>query len=183
MVFHKSFQPNRSKNGREMAKRLFQAKKGSKQFWPQKKNSAKLVKKWLKNGQNTFSRPKKGQKCGFQPRKNFQPIWSKNGQNTFSRPKKDRKCGFWPRKNFQPNWSENGQNLAKRRFLGPKRVRNVVFGPKKIFSQISQKMAKIWPQVNFQAQKDRKCGFWPRKKFQQNRSKNGRNMAKRCFHA
>ena len=66
--------------------------------------------------------------------------------------------------------------MAKGCFLRPKRVKNVVFGPEKIFSQISQKMAKIWPKDNFEAQKDRKCGFWPRKFFQPNRSKNGRKM-------
>ena len=54
--------------------------------------------------------------------------WPKNGQNTLSRPKKVQKCGFWPRKNFQPNWSKNGR---KRLYLGPKRFKNMVFGPKK----------------------------------------------------
>ena len=96
-------------------------------FLAQKKISAKLVNKWLKNGQNTFSRPKKG-KYGFQPRKNFQPIWSKNGQNTFSRPKKDQKCGFWPRKIFQPNRSKNGRKMPK---IWPK---DVVM-PKKVKKQ------------------------------------------------
>ena len=66
--------------------------------------------------------------------------------------------------------------MAKGCFLRPKRVKNVVFGPEKFFSQISQKMAKIWPKDNFKAQKDWKCGFWPRKIFQPNRSKNGRKM-------
>ena len=75
--------------------------------------------------------------------------WPKHGQKMFSRPKKGRKCGFWPPKNFQPNWSENGQNLAKRQFPGPKRVKNVVFGPEKIFSQISQKIAEKWPKGFF----------------------------------
>ena len=75
--------------------------------------------------------------------------WPKFGQKTFSRPKEGQKCGFWPPKNFQPNLSKNGQNLAKRLFLGSKRVKNVVFGPEKIFSQISQKMAEKWPKYVF----------------------------------
>ena len=74
--------------------------------------------------------------------------WPKNGQNTSSRPKKVQKCGFWPRKNFQPNWSKNGQEMAKRLYLGPKRLKNVVFGPKKIFSQIGEKMVEIWPHTH-----------------------------------
>ena len=37
------------------------------------------------------------------------------------------------------------REMAKIHFLGPKRVKNVVFGPEKIFSQIGQKMAKKWP--------------------------------------
>ena len=150
-----------------------------------KKFSAKLVRKWLRNDQNTFSRPEKGQKCGFWPQKNFQPNRSENCRNLtkrqflgskrvknvvfglkkffsqisqkmaeiwpkdFSRPKEGQKCGFWPQKNFQPNLSKNGQNLAKRLFLGSKRVKNVVFGPEKIFSQISQKMAEKWPKYVF----------------------------------
>ena len=75
--------------------------------------------------------------------------WPKFGQKTFSRPKEGQKCGFWPRKIFQPNQSENGREMAKRCFLGQKRVKNVVFGPEKIFSQIGQKMAEIWPKDNF----------------------------------
>ena len=68
--------------------------------------------------------------------------WPKFGQKTISRPKEGQKCGFWPQKKFQPSQLENGQEMAKRLFLGPKRVKNVVFGPEKIFSQISQKMAE-----------------------------------------
>ena len=71
--------------------------------------------------------------------------WPKFGQKTISRPKEGQKCGFWPQKNFQPNQSENGQEMANRLFLGPKRVKNVVFGPEKIFSQIGQKMVEKWP--------------------------------------
>ena len=105
-------------------------------FFALKKFSAKLVKKWLKHGQKMFSRPKKGQKCGF-----------------------------WPRKNFQPNRSENSRNLVKRCFLGPKRVENVVFGPEKFFSQIGRKMAEIWPKDIIQVQKGSKMWFWPRNFF------------------
>ena len=94
--------------------------------------------------------------------------WPKNGQKTLSRPKKVQKCGFWPQKNFQPNRSENGRNLAKRLFLGPKRVKNVVFGPEKNFSQIGQKMAKKWPKDFSRPKKGKKCGFWPPKNFQPN---------------
>ena len=61
----------------------------------------------------------------------------------FSRPKKGKKCGFWPQKIFQPNWSKNGRKMAKIRYLGPKRFKNVVIGPPKKFSQIGQKMTKI----------------------------------------
>ena len=75
--------------------------------------------------------------------------WPKFGQKTISRPKKVQKCGFWAQKNFQPNQSKNGRNLVKIQFLGPKRLKNVVFGPKKNFSQIGQKMAEIWPKDNF----------------------------------
>ena len=51
---------------------------------------------------------------------------------------------------FSPEkiFSQIGQKMAKRHFLGPKRVENVVFGPKKMFSQIGQKMAEIWPKDN-----------------------------------
>ena len=42
-------------------------------------------------------------------------------------------------------FSQIGQKMAKIRFLGPKKVKNVVFGPKKFFSQIGQKMAEKWP--------------------------------------
>ena len=38
-------------------------------------------------------------------------------------------------------WPKKGQKL----FSGPKRVENVVFCPKIFLSQISHKMAKIWP--------------------------------------
>ena len=107
--------------------------------------------------------------------------WPKNGQNTSSRPKKVQKCGFWPRKNFQPNWSKNGQKMAKIRFLGPKRFKNVVFGPK----NFSAKLVKKWPRNGQKTlsrpKKVQKCGFWPQKNFQPNRSKNGRNLAKRQF--
>ena len=75
--------------------------------------------------------------------------WSRNGQKTVSRPKEGKKCGFWPRKNFQLNRSKNGRKMAKIRFLGPKKVKNVVFGPKKFFSQIGQKMAEKWPKDFF----------------------------------
>ena len=94
--------------------------------------------------------------------------WPKFGQKTFSRPKEGQKCGFWPPKNFQPNLSKNGQNLAKRLFLGSKRVKNVVFGPKKFFSQIGQKMAEKWPKDFSRPKKGKKCGFWPQKNFQPN---------------
>ena len=77
--------------------------------------------------------------------------WPKFGQKTISRPKEGQKCGFWPQKKFQPNWSENGRNMAKRCFLGQKNVENVVFGHKKNFSQIGQKMAEKWPKVVFWA--------------------------------
>ena len=66
----------------------------------------------------------------------------KNGQKFFSRPKKGPKSGFRPRKKYQPNWSKNGQNKAKRYFLGLKSVQKVVLGPEKFLDQISQKMAK-----------------------------------------
>ena len=46
-------------------------------------------------------------------------------------------------------FSQIGQKMAKICFLGPKKVKNVVFGPKKNFSQIGQKMAEIWPKDNF----------------------------------
>ena len=65
--------------------------------------------------------------------------WPKNGQNTLSRPKKVQKCGYWPPKKIQPNWSKNDQNTFSR----PEKGQNVVFGPKKIFSQIGQKIAEI----------------------------------------
>ena len=123
-------------------------------FLAPKKFSAKLVKKWPRNGQKTLSRPKKVQKYGFWPQKNFQPNRSKNGQKTLSRPKKGRKCGVWPQINFQQNRSENGRNLAKRQFRGPKGSK-MWFLAQKIFSA---KSVKKWP-------------------------KNARNMAKRCFHA
>ena len=147
-----------SQIGQKMAKKwptyLFQAQKGSKMwFLAPKKFSVKLVKKWPKY----VFQAQKGSKMWFLAPKKFSAKsvkkWPKFGQKTISRPKKVQKCGFWPRKNFQPNRSENGRNLAKRQFLGPKRVKNVVFGPEKIFSQISQKMAEKWPKGFFQAQK------------------------------
>ena len=46
-------------------------------------------------------------------------------------------------------FSQFGQKMAKTHFLGLKRIENVVFGPEKIFSQIGQKMAKIWPKDVF----------------------------------
>ena len=81
----------------------------------QKKIPAKLVKKWPKYGEKLISGSKKGPNSGF-----------------------------WPRKKFRPNWSKNGQIMAKSCFLGLKRVKIVVFGPKFFFGQIGQKMAKIW---------------------------------------
>ena len=64
----KKFQPNQSENGREMAKRCFLGQKRVKMwFLAPKKFSAKSVRKWPRNGQKAFSRPKKGKKCGFCP--------------------------------------------------------------------------------------------------------------------
>ena len=39
--------------------------------------------------------------------------------------------------------------MAKTHYLGPERVKNVVFGPEKKFSQIGQKMAEKWPKYVF----------------------------------
>ena len=89
-------------------------------FLAPKKFSAKSVRKWLRNGQKTFSRPKKGKKCGFWPPQEFSQIGQKMAEiwpKDFSRPKEGQKCGFWPQKNFQPNLSKNGQNLAKKHYL------------------------------------------------------------------
>ena len=56
--------------------------------------------------------------------------------------KKSQKCSFWPRKKFQPNWSKKGQKMAKRRFLGPKSVEKVVFGPEIILAKSVKKWLK-----------------------------------------
>ena len=58
-------------------------------------------------------------------------------------------------------WPRNDQKT----FLGPKRVKNVVFGPPKIFSQIGQKMAEKWPTYLIQAQKGSKMWFLAPKNF------------------
>ena len=62
-------------------------------------------------------------------------------------------------------FSQIGQRMAKKCFLGPKRVENVVFGPEKFFSQIGRKMAEIWPKDIIQVQKGSKMWFWPRNFF------------------
>ena len=150
-------------------------------FLAPKKFSAKLVKKWPRNDQKTFLGPKRVKNVVFCS--NFFSAklvkkWPKFDQKTLSRPKKCQKCGYWPPKNFQPNRSKNGRNLAKRHYLGPKRVKNVVLAQKFFFSQIGQKMAKR----HYIGQKTVKnVVFCPPKKIQPNWSKNGQNMAKRCF--
>ena len=72
------FQPNRSKNGQ---KTLSRPKNGQKcGFLPPPKNSAKMVKKWLKHGQKMFSRPKRIEKVVLGLKK-IRSNWSENGQN------------------------------------------------------------------------------------------------------
>ena len=61
--------------------------------------------------------------------------WLKYAQNLFSRPKKGPKSGFRPRKNFRPDRSKNGQNMAKSWFLGLKWVQKVVLGLEIFFVQ------------------------------------------------
>ena len=135
-------------------------------FLAQKIFSAKSIKKWLKNGHKTLSRPKKEKNLVYGPENFFSQIGQKmakscflgperlkmcflakiwlNGQRMFSMPKKSKRCGFWPRKIFQPNQSKNGRKMVKSCFLGLKRFQIVVFGPENFFGQISQKMAKKW---------------------------------------
>ena len=70
-------------------------------------------------------------------------------------------------------------SLPKTTFLGPKRVKIVVFGPPQEFSQIGQKMAEIWPKDFSRPKEGQKCSFWPRKNFQPNWSKNGQKTLSR----
>ena len=63
--------------------------------------------------------------------------------------------------------------MPKRHCLGPKRVKNAVFGPKKFFSQIGKKMAEIWPKTFYRPNKGQKCGFWSRIFLVKNWPKNG----------
>ena len=69
-------------------------------FLAPKKFSAKSVKKWPKFGQKTISRPKKGKKCGFSPKKNFSQIGQKMAEK-------------WPKYVFQ------AQKGSKMWFLAP----------------------------------------------------------------
>ena len=65
----------------------------------------------------------------------------------FSSPKKGQN-DFGPKKNsvkLVKKWPK----MAKICFYGLKRVKNVVFGPVKKFSQIGQNMAENWPKYVF----------------------------------
>ena len=65
------FQPNWSKNGQKTLSMC---------FFATQKNSAKMVKKWLKHGQKMFSRPKRIEKVVLGLKK-IRSNWSENGQN------------------------------------------------------------------------------------------------------
>ena len=98
-----------------------------------------LAKKWL-NGERMFSTPKKSKKCGFWPRKNFQPNQSKYCQKTISRPKKIENVVFGPEKIL----SQIGQKMAEiwpKDVFMPKRLRSGI-GPKK---KNSAKLVEEWP--------------------------------------
>jgi len=99
----------------------------------------------------------------------------------FSGPKKGPNSGFWLRKFFRPNLSKNGQNTVKSWFLGLKRVEIVVCGLQFFLAKLVEKWPKYNKKLYSGPKKGPNSGFWPKKFFRPNWSKNGQNMAKSCF--